>query len=140
MKPRPSIEAKEAFIELRALGKSFRAIAAELGVSKPTLIAWSRELATEIANAKALRLDELAQRFAVAKAKRLEVFGRRLEAILEELDKRDLSEVPTAALLKLALEYGDRLKAEDAPLVLAAPTDAAEAMPPDWIMLDRWQA
>ena len=37
-------EQKERLIELRAAGHSFEAIAKTLGISKPTLISWSRGL------------------------------------------------------------------------------------------------
>ena len=109
---------KERFIELRAEGRSYADIAAELNISKPTLIAWGKELQKEVANARTLRLDMLFEKYAVAKAKRVEVFGKRLDTILAELDTRNLANVPTGALLKLALEYGDRLKAESAPLTM----------------------
>lgn len=109
---------KERFIELRAAGLSYSDIAAELDVSKPTLIAWGKELLKEVANARTLRLDELFEKYAVAKAKRIEVFGKRLEAILTELDSRPLNDVPTATLLKLVLEYGDHLKGEAFSLAL----------------------
>ena len=111
-------EDKERFIELRAEGRSYADIAAQLEVSKTTLIAWGKELAAEVANAKTLRMDALFETYRVAKAKRVEAFGKRLEAILTELDKRDLADVPTVALLKLALGYGDRLKAEAGPLTM----------------------
>lgn len=111
-------EQKERFIELRAAGHSYAACAQQLGVSKPTLISWARELSLEIQNARALRLDELFERFAVAKARRVETFGKRLEAILAELDQRDLSEVKTEALLSLALKYGESLRDEYQPLAL----------------------
>jgi hypothetical protein len=65
-----------------------------------------------------LRAAEMEDRFPVGKAKRVEVFGNRLNAILAELDKRDLSDVPTATLLGLALKYGDALKDERQPLQL----------------------
>jgi DNA-binding XRE family transcriptional regulator len=109
---------KERFIELRAEGRSYADIAAALNVSKPTLIAWGKELQKEVANARTLRLDALFEKYAVGKTKRVEVFGKRLEAILTELDTRKLSDVPTPALLKLALDYGDRLKDEAEPLTM----------------------
>lgn len=109
---------KERFIELRAEGRSYADIAAELNVSKPTLIAWGKEFQKEVANARTLRLDGLFERYAVAKGKRIEAFGNRLQAILAELDTRNLADVPTTALLKLALDYGDRLKAEAVPLTM----------------------
>ena len=72
---------KERFVELRAEGRSYADIAAALKVSKPTLIAWGKELHRDIGNARTLRMDELFEKYAVAKAKRIEVFGERLEAI-----------------------------------------------------------
>lgn len=107
---------KERFVELRASGLSYDAIAAQVNVSKPTLIAWGRELAKEVHNARAVRMDELFEKYAVAKAKRVEVFGQRLNGILSELDKRDLADVPTEGLLKLALRYGEAMREEHEPL------------------------
>jgi len=107
---------KERFVELRAAGLSYDAIAAQVNASKPTLIAWGRELAKEVHNARAVRMDELFEKYAVAKAKRVEVFGQKLNGILAELDKRDLADVPTEGLLKLALRYGEAMREEHEPL------------------------
>lgn len=125
------IEQKERFIELRAAGRSLVSIAAELKVSKPTLIAWSRELTKEIGNARTLRTEELFERFAVTKTKRIEAFGKRLEGILGELDKRKLDDVKTEALLSLALKYGDAMKAEYEPLALKGEEKTRAAGPFD---------
>lgn len=103
---------KERFIELRAEGRSYADAAALLGVSKTTLIAWGRELREDVTAAKRLRTEALFERFAVSREKRIEAFGKRLKAILAELDKRDLKDVKTDALLSLALRYGERLAAE----------------------------
>ena len=113
MKKEGKTELQERFIELRAEGRSYADIAAALDVSKTTLIEWGKTLKKEVANARTLRLDALFQLYAVSKAKRIEVFGKRLEAILAELDKRDLADVPTPVLLKLALDYGAKLKDEE---------------------------
>lgn len=109
---------KERFIELRAEGRSYADIAAALKVSKPTLIAWGKELQRDIMNARTLRMDELFEKYAVAKAKRVEVFGTHLNAILTELETRNLATVPTAPLLTLALKYGEFMKDELEPLSL----------------------
>lgn len=111
-------EQQEQFIELRAAGHSYETIAAMMDVSKTTLIAWAKRLELEIQNARALRLDALFERFAVAKEKRVETFGKLLQNILAELDKRDLKPVKTEALLALALKFGDALRAEHQPLIL----------------------
>ncbi len=117
---------QETFIELRAAGLSYAAIAKQMNVSKPTLIAWSRSLQKEIGNAKTVRMDELFERFMVAKSKRIEVFGKRLEDMLTELDKRDLSKVKTESLLSLALKYGEMLRTEYEPLALKGESTALD--------------
>ena len=112
-------EIKEKFIELRAGGLSYEAVSKELGVSRQTLINWSKDLALDIQNARGLRLDELSQKYIVAKEKRIEVFGKRLDAILAELDKRNLADLETDKLLTLALKFGEMLRTEYEPLTLA---------------------
>mgnify|MGYP002682001882 CR=1 FL=1 len=128
---------KERFIELRAEGRSYADIAVALKVSKPTLIAWGKELQKDILNARTLRMDELFERYAVAKSKRVEVFGKRLEAIMTELDKRDLANIATSSLLTLALKYGEFMKDELEPLNLQGedlPFDMSSisAVPDKW--------
>lgn len=127
---------KERFIELRAEGRSYADIAAELGASKTTVIGWGKELHREVTNAQTLRLDALINTYAVAKAKRVEVFGKKLDAIMDELDNRDLSDLSTHQLLKLALDYGDRLKAEDTPLTMQG--DQPEDVLSGLITLETW--
>jgi len=129
------VDQKAGFIERRAAGLPYTVISRELGVSKQTLINWSKDLSQDICNARALRLDELAQRYAVAKEKRIEAFGKRLDAILAELDKRNLADVRTEALFALALKYGDMLRAEDEPLTLSGRwsiTDSVLSDPVSW--------
>lgn len=122
---------KERFIELRAENRSYADIADILKVSKTTLIAWAKDLEIDIQNARTLRMDELFEKYAVAKAKRVEIFGERLKAILAELDKRNLDEVPTAVLLGLALKYGESLRNEYEPLKLQG-----EGLPFDMAIID----
>ncbi|MFZ2399631.1 MAG: hypothetical protein WAW31_13325 [Smithella sp.] len=128
---------KENFIVLRAEGRSFADIADILKTSKPTLINWSKELSRDIQNARTIRMDELFEKYAVAKLRRVEVFGERLNAILTELDKRDLTDVNTTSLLTLALKYGESMKDEHEPLSLQG-----EDLPFDWspvtTTLDKW--
>jgi len=126
---------KERFIELRGDGLSYAAIAKQLEVSKPTLITWSRELEFEVQNACAMRMDGLLETFAISKAKRVEAFGKRLQAIMAELDKRDLKDVNTKTLLTLALKYIEAARAEDVPLTLKG--DSTEFLGP--IGEDTWE-
>lgn len=112
------VDLKEKFVTMRAKNISFEKIAEELGVNKNTLVTWSRHLETQIANLKAIELDKLQTMYLVAKEERIRVFGKKLQEILQELEGRDLSEVPTEALFSLALKYGELLKKEEVKLKL----------------------
>lgn len=106
------IEVKQRFIELRAQGMSFDKIAQELNKAKQTLIDWSKELEEEIANYKALELEALYESYYLLKEARLKNFGGIVNKITEELQGRDLSDVPTDKLLDLYLKYSDKVKEE----------------------------
>jgi len=106
------LETKEKFIELRAKGWSFDKIAKELGKAKQTLIDWSKELQDEIANRKALELEALYESYFLLKENRLQTLGVMLTKIKNELEKRNLSDVPTDKLLDLLLKYENQLQEE----------------------------
>ena len=107
-----NIQDKEQFIELRAKGWSFDKIAKELGKAKQTLIDWSKELQDEIANRKALELEALYESYYLLKENRLQTFGAMLTKIKEEVERRDLSDVPTDKLLELLLKYNSQVREE----------------------------
>ena len=106
------IEVKEKFIELRAKGYSFDKIAKELGKAKQTLIDWSKELQEEIANRKALELETLYEKYYLLKEVRLQTFGEMITKIKTEVERRDLSDVPTDKLLELLLKYNGQINEE----------------------------
>ena len=105
-------EIKERFIELRAKGWSFDKIAKETGKAKQTLIDWSKELQDEIANRKALELEALYEKYFLLRESRLQTFGAMLTKIKKEIERRDLSDVPTDKLLDLLLKYNSQIKEE----------------------------
>ncbi|MEI6074227.1 MAG: hypothetical protein WCS94_01550 [Verrucomicrobiota bacterium] len=96
------------FIVLRSSGWSFNRIAAELNVSKPTLIKWSRLHQFEIANLRAIETENLAESVLGSRAGRWQKLAAQLERIEQEIDQRDLKPVSTAQLHSLAA----RLRAE----------------------------
>lgn len=106
------LETKERFIELRAKGFSFDKIAKELGKAKQTLIDWSKELQDEIANRKAIELEALYETYYLQRESRIQTFGVMLTKIKEEIERRDLSDVPTEKLLELLLKYESQVKDE----------------------------
>ena len=83
---------RERFVELRAQGLSFARIAEELKVSKQTLINWSKQFQTEISNLKSIELEALQEKYYLTKRARIELFGQKLQGVLDELAKRSLSD------------------------------------------------
>ncbi len=112
---------KARFVELRAQGLSYSRIAAELQISKQTLIDWGRDLQEEIDNLKAVELEAIQERFLMTKEKRLEAFGGLLQRIGEELKTRNLSDVETPKLFEMFMKTYATLKEEGGtPNVLSA--------------------
>jgi predicted transcriptional regulator len=107
-----SLEVKEKFIELRAVGYSYDKISKELGVSKQALIDWARDFQDEIINRKSLELEALYDKFYLLKEHRIKTFGELLSKIKDEIHKRDFSEIPTDKLMDLLLKYDIQVKEE----------------------------
>lgn len=103
---------KEKFILLRAKGMSFDKIAKELGKAKQTLVNWARELEDEIAGAKAIELEALAEQFYLTKQAKIKTLGEILSGLKEEIHSRSLAEVPTEKLLDLFTKYYALLETE----------------------------
>ncbi len=96
------------FIFLRSQGWSFNRIAVELNISKPTLIKWSRQHQFEIANLRATETEALAERVFRQRHERWEVLARQLKKLEDEIETRDLEEIPASRLHSIAA----RLRAE----------------------------
>ena len=90
------------FIMLRSQGWSFNRLAVELNISKPTLIKWSRQHQFEIANLRATETEALAERVFRQRHERWEVLARQLKKLEEEIEKRDLEEIPASRLHAIA--------------------------------------
>jgi len=101
------------FIELRAKGLSYDKIAIQLKKSKQTLIKWSKELECEISNFQTIEFDALKEKYRLSKQSRLEIFGKMLEGIKQELEKRDLKKIPTEKLLIIYVKYLRFAQTED---------------------------
>lgn len=97
-------ETRQRFVELRAQGFSYDKISKELKVSKQTLINWSNELELDIANLKAIELEALQEQYYLTKAERIKLFGERLKAIKQELDKRSMEELSIKELFDMQLK------------------------------------
>lgn len=106
-----SLDDVEKFIELRARGLSFEKIAQELGVSKPTLLKWERENDSRVAEARALELQGVLEKYQLMRSQRAEAFSSLLSSALLELRRRSetLQELSTEKLLSVVLSLEGRL-------------------------------
>lgn len=114
----------ERFIELRAQGRSYQTIAEDLGVSKQSLINWSKDLEVrvQIENFREIELETLREKYRLTKKANLELFGERLEALRGAFKTRDLAEISTEKLLDLLLKHEGRLQGEAGDGVVLAET------------------
>lgn len=94
-------EQQERFMELRVLGKTYDSISRELGVSKNTLLAWSKLFQQEIGNLSEMRKESLREQFVLTEEQRLEVLSEQIQKIREELLGREYSDIKTADLLSI---------------------------------------
>lgn len=121
---------KEAFIQMRAEGKSYSVIADTLHIAKGTCVAWQRELATHIDEAKQERLNELYEAYQMGREARIRNLGNTMAAIDSAIAEADLSEVPVSRLLDLKLKYAAALKEEyigvEPPLSFTGNVDAEQ--------------
>lgn len=107
------LDQKEQFIELRAKEVPYEQIAKEIGVSKPTLLKWGKELEVEIGNRRSFEMESLQEKYHVSKKKRVEFYGKQLDRLYGELEKRDLAEIPTEKLFDMTMKTVASLKQEE---------------------------
>jgi len=92
-------QTQDQFIRLRVQGLSFARIAAELNVSKPTLIEWSRKHQHLIANLAAIEREERLNQILATTEERLRRLGEQLKAAEAEFARRDIATLSTPRLL-----------------------------------------
>ena len=107
-----SQDVKEEFIRLRARGLSFDKISKEINTSKPTLLKWNEELEKEISNLSYLEVEIVLEQYRLAKINKIEGFSLVLQKAIEELKKRDFSDVNTKDLLGIISILESKLKIE----------------------------
>jgi transposase len=104
------METKHRFLELRAQGKSLRTVADELSVGRQTLVRWEREYKEQIENLKAMELEALLERHRLTVQAQIERYGVELKRVTEELQKRDLADVPTPKLYDIMIKLHVRVE------------------------------
>lgn len=114
----------DQFIILRAQGQSLAAIAGALEISKSTAAEWHKEYSEAIEAAQAQRTAELQDLYRREKEEHRQHLKNTLHRIDAAIDAKDLAEIPADKLLKIKLEYLDRLNA--APPQIAPAADFEE--------------
>ncbi len=105
-------EIKDKFVEMRAAGVTLSKASNDLGIAYNTALNWEKDLAERIEAYKAIRIEELQEKYKISKEKRIELFDKDLLAINKELEKRDLSEVSTPKLFEMKIRCLKALEAE----------------------------
>ena len=124
---------KNEFINMRAQGKSYSAIATSLKISKSTCAAWEQELKDQIAMLKQEQLNGLYEAYYMTKEARIRKLGDTLKNIDTALDGIDLTQIPPEKLLDFKLKYMEALKEEYMGTAPAYQFD--EEVTPDGILL-----
>jgi transposase len=105
------IKTKHRFVELRAQDKSLRTAADELGIGLQTAVRWERKHKEQIEDLKAMELDALLERHRLTLQAQIERYGVELTRLNEEIEKRDLVEVPTPKLYDIMIKLHTRVDA-----------------------------
>ncbi len=96
------IQVQQRFIELRTQGWSFARIAAELQVARGTLIQWSRQFQFDIQNQRAIEMEALREQLVTSCEVRAKTLASQLQAVEQELARRNVAELSTTRLFQLA--------------------------------------
>jgi len=91
---------------------SLEKISVEIGVSKPTLISWSLEMAREIANMEYFDRQALLEQHKLDQRARIEAAAKRLKKIRDAIDDRDFNKEALKDLAVMEKRCEARLSAE----------------------------
>ena len=114
-------ETMQKFIELRSQGWTYARLMAELNVSKPTLIDWSRKFQFQIQNLRAIELEALANKWLSSVTERVNGLGQQLQKVEAELGGRELKDLSTTQLYILARHLRRQLQEAVGPVRFSTP-------------------
>ena len=103
---------KQQILTLRAKGKSYASIAAELSIAKQTAIDYCKDNEETIATLKALELETLYESHHINKEARIEALSTLKDKLRKEIDRRDLADISTDKLITLYLNTTAAIKDE----------------------------
>lgn len=99
------------FIQMRIEGKSFDEIAKEMAIAKSTLIDWNKKtnVRETIGEGKAFAINAVVKAFQYDRQARLKTLLQLSKKINDELQSRDLADIPTDKLLQMSIANENRL-------------------------------
>ena len=103
------IEKQNRIVELLGKGKSQRTVADELEIGLQTVVRWEREHKEQIENVRVMELDALLEQHRLTVQAQIERYGIELARVNEELQKRDLTGVPTPKLYDIMIKLHARV-------------------------------
>jgi transposase-like protein len=103
-------EKQVAIFAARIAGKSYRAIAEELGVSKETVVKYVREHQERIDAEMYANLDERFRTLGILKTERIESTARLLTLIQESIRSETVAELSTKDMILLHMKLIDSLE------------------------------
>ncbi len=103
------LKTKERFVELRAQGLSFDSIAKEMGISKTTLLKWSRDLEDKINNEKYFAYQRLIEQYKMTKIARFKLLMQEWQKVNNALDQKDFNELSARELLNIQEKLENQL-------------------------------
>jgi len=101
---------RQKFIQLRAEGLSFEKIAKKTGISKRTLLSWSKKYKSEIADLKAGRLETLREQYYLSMESKVKMWGKIVNKIEPELTERRLLNIAPETLLDMLIKAQGKLE------------------------------
>ena len=101
---------RRKFIQLRSEGLSFEKISRKMRISKPTLLRWSREYESEIAELKAGQLEALREQYCLSVKAKVKMWGKIVNKIMPELEERRFSNVTSEKLLDMLIKAQGKLE------------------------------
>lgn len=105
-------ETKQAYIRMRAEGKSYNTIASALNISKTTCSQWEKELSQDIALLKQEELNSLYETFFMKKEARIKQLGSIVSKIDDAIANIDFNQIQPDKLLDIKLKYMEALQKE----------------------------
>jgi hypothetical protein len=116
-------ETRNQFLKLRARGLSFNRISAQLHISKPTLIAWSRKCTTELRSLKEAAQQQLQSDLLATREEEFNRLNTLISALRQELVTRALRPLSNHDIEKRISELEHRLEKLNHSTASSAPSN-----------------